>query len=39
MRFKRMFSTIDTHTCGDPTRTVIGGLAYIPGKSMPEKMM
>lgn len=39
MRFKRMFSTIDTHTCGDPTRTIIGGLPYIPGKSMPEKMM
>lgn len=39
MRFKRMFSTIDTHTCGDPTRTVIGGLPHIPGKTMPEKMI
>ncbi len=38
MRFKRMFTTIDTHTCGDPTRTVIGGLPYIPGKTIPEKM-
>lgn len=39
MRFKRMFTTIDTHTCGDPTRTVIGGLPYIPGKTVVEKMM
>ncbi len=39
MRFKRLFSTIDTHTCGDPTRTVIGGLPYIRGKTIPEKML
>jgi proline racemase len=38
MRFKRMFTTIDTHTCGDPTRTIIGGLPYIPGETIPEKM-
>ncbi len=38
MRFKRSFTTIDTHTCGDPTRTVIGGLPHIPGKTISEKM-
>jgi proline racemase len=38
MRTKRMFSTIDTHTCGDPTRTVIGGIPHIPGKTIAEKM-
>ncbi len=36
---KRSFSTIDTHTVGQPTRTVIGGLPPIPGKTMSEKML
>ncbi len=39
MKFERMFTTIDTHTCGDPTRTVTGGLPVIPGKTIPEKML
>lgn len=39
MRFKRLFSAIDTHTNGKPTRTVIGGLPYIKGKTILEKMM
>lgn len=39
MRFRRMFTTVETHTCGDPTRTVIGGIPYIPGKTIPEKML
>jgi proline racemase len=34
-----MFSTIDTHTCGDPTRTVTGGIPHIPGESIAEKML
>jgi len=38
MRFQRMITTIDTHTEGEPTRTVIGGLPHIPGKTMAEKM-
>lgn len=38
MRFRRMFSTIDTHTCGDPTRTVIGGVPPIPGDTIAAKM-
>jgi proline racemase len=39
MRFRRMFSTIDTHTCGDPTRTVIGGMPPIPGDTIAAKML
>lgn len=29
--------TIDTHTMGDPTRIVVGGLPHIPGNTMLEK--
>lgn len=39
MRFQRMITTIDTHTEGEPTRTVIGGLPHIPGRTMAEKML
>src|SRR5690554_2571955 len=39
MRLRRIFTTIDTHTVGNPTRTIIGGLPYIPGKTIPEKML
>lgn len=39
MRFQRMITTIDTHTEGEPTRTVIGGLPHIPGSTMAEKML
>jgi len=38
MRIGRVFSTIDTHTGGEPTRTIIGGLPYIPGKTVVDKM-
>jgi len=38
LRFQRMISTIDTHTEGEPTRTIIGGLPHIPGDSVPAKM-
>ncbi len=34
-----MFSTVDTHTAGEPTRTIIGGMPYIPGKTISEKML
>jgi proline racemase len=34
-----MISTIDTHTAGEPTRTVIGGIPYIPGATMSDKML
>ena len=39
MIIRRSFSTIDTHTVGQPTRNVIGGLPPIPGKTMSEKML
>ena len=39
MKFSRSFSTVDTHTGGEPTRTVIGGMPSIPGKTMAEKML
>ncbi len=38
MKFSRSFSTVDTHTGGEPTRTVIGGMPLIPGDTMIEKM-
>ncbi len=38
MRFKRSFSTIDSHTAGEPTRTITGGIPYVPGDTMKEKM-
>lgn len=39
MRYRRVFTTVDTHTCGDPTRTVMGGIPHIPGKTIAEKML
>lgn len=39
MRFKRVFQTIDTHTEGEPTRTIVGGIPVIPGNTMSEKML
>ena len=38
MKVKRLFQTIDTHTVGMPTRTVVSGLPKIPGSTMAEKM-
>ncbi|HHW19441.1 MAG TPA: proline racemase [Firmicutes bacterium] len=39
MRFERMITAIDTHTGGEPTRTIIGGFPRIPGKTVSEKMI
>ena len=39
MKIRRTFQTIDTHTGGQPTRTVVGGIPVIPGNTMSEKMM
>lgn len=39
MRIRRAFQTIDTHTGGEPTRTVVGGIPVIPGNTMSEKML
>lgn len=38
MRFSRSICTVDTHTVGHPTRTVISGIPPIPGGSMVEKV-
>ena len=38
MRINRYFSCIDTHTGGEPTRTIIGGLPRISGDTIVDKM-
>lgn len=37
-RIESVITTIDTHTGGEPTRTIVGGAPQIHGKSMLEKM-
>lgn len=39
MKIRNIITTIDTNTGGQPTRTVIGGIPYIPGDTMSEKMI
>lgn len=39
MKFQKLISTIDTHTGGNPTRTVISGLPPLKGNTMSEKML
>ncbi|MBT2645160.1 proline racemase family protein [Bacillus sp. ISL-34] len=39
MKAQRVFTTIDTHTGGNPTRTLINGLPKLVGKTMSEKML
>ncbi|PGZ96636.1 proline racemase [Bacillus pseudomycoides] len=39
MRAQRVFTTIDTHTGGNPTRTLISGLPKLVGETMSEKML
>lgn len=36
---KKMFTTIDTHTGGNPTRTVTSGVPKLTGNTMSEKML
>ncbi len=38
MLAKKSIHTIDTHTGGEPTRNVIGGIPTIPGDTMKDKM-
>ena len=38
MNFSKWISTVDTHTEGQPTRIVTGGIGRLPGKTMVEKM-
>lgn len=37
MKFSRTVMAIDSHTMGEPTRIVIGGIPNIPGTTMAEK--
>ncbi len=37
MNLERIISTIDSHTVGEPTRTVVNGIPKIPGETMVEK--
>lgn len=39
MNFQRLFTTIDTHTGGNPTRTVLSGLPELKGETMSDKML
>ncbi|MFJ5713971.1 proline racemase family protein [Neobacillus sp. NPDC093127] len=39
MKAQKVFTTIDTHTGGNPTRTVISGLPELVGETMSEKML
>lgn len=36
---RKVYQTIDTHTEGQMTRHVVGGMPYIPGNTMSEKML
>ena len=38
MRFDRVLRTIESHTGGNPTRTVVSGIGRIPGTTMMAKM-
>lgn len=37
MKFQKSIQTVDSHTMGEPTRIIIGGVPNIPGKTLPEK--
>lgn len=37
MQFSKGIHAIDSHTAGEPTRIIVGGLPIIKGKTMPEK--
>ena len=37
MKFITSIHAVDSHTAGEATRVVVGGVPKIPGKSMPEK--
>ncbi|MCD6263316.1 proline racemase family protein [Candidatus Bathyarchaeota archaeon] len=37
MKFSRIITAIDTHSSGEATRIIIGGIPKLPGKTMAEK--
>ena len=38
MIIEKLFSSIDTHTGGEPTRTITSGIPFIPGDTIAKKM-
>ena len=38
-KFPKKLYTIDSHTAGEPTRLIIGGLGPLPGKTMRDKRL
>ena len=38
-RYNKMLAVVDTHTGGQPTRTIIGGMPRLKGNTMSEKML
>ena len=39
MQIKRVFLAMDTHTVGQGTRHIVGGIPVIPGNTLSEKML
>lgn len=37
MRFVKSIYAVDSHTMGEPTRVVVGGIPNVPGNTMMEK--
>ncbi len=37
MKIEKVVFVVDSHTMGEPTRVVVGGVPYIPGSTMAEK--
>ena len=37
MKFQKSIQAVDSHTMGEPTRIITGGIPSIPGKTMAEK--
>lgn len=37
MRFIKSINAVDSHTMGEPTRIIVGGVPNVPGKTMAEK--
>lgn len=37
MKLARVISAVDSHTVGQPTRVITGGIPHLPGRTMAEK--
>ncbi|KEJ93555.1 proline racemase family protein [Synergistes jonesii] len=37
MKVGKLVAVVDSHTCGEPTRIVVGGAPVLKGRSMPER--